>query len=288
MFSTQFQKQRRERISWNAVSSQLDDFCQIIISWRWLSLHCLLISFFNDNSLFYLINIYLDSLQTALKNLKDTRVSINNVLIIMGDFNICDSLWNTMYLFHSSHSDILFDVTNTFDLDLSTPTNQVPTRYMDNECNSNLVIDLTFLRYESEEFNNHHIHLDWWFISDHTPLSICISIFEECFSTKKQVLIKDSEEEKNFINNFIALIHTIDTSDIHDENSLENVIQTIAWSADSFWNHYSRTINITKHSKSWWNASCSNTFERYRNMKKIKDWKAFRNTIKKTKHNFFD
>ena len=52
----------------------------------------LLIFFFNNNSLFYLINIYSDSSQTALKYLKDTEVSINNVLIIMGDFNICDSL----------------------------------------------------------------------------------------------------------------------------------------------------------------------------------------------------
>jgi len=52
----------------------------------------LLIFFFNNNSLFYLINIYSDSSQTALKCLKDTGVSINNVLIMMGDFDIHDSL----------------------------------------------------------------------------------------------------------------------------------------------------------------------------------------------------
>ena len=86
----------------------------------------LLISFFNDNSLFYLINIYSDSSQTALKYLKDTGVSINNVLIIMGDFNIHDSLWDPMYPFHSSHSDIIFDVADAFDLNLSIPTNHVP------------------------------------------------------------------------------------------------------------------------------------------------------------------
>ena len=107
-----------------------------------------------------------------------------------------------------------------------------------------------FLRHGSEEFDNHHIYPDWQLISDHAPLSICIPIFEECFSTKKWVLIKDSEEEKNFINNFIASIYAIDTSDIHNENSLEDVVQTIAWSADSLGNCHSRTINITKHSKS--------------------------------------
>jgi len=90
-----------------------------------------------------------------------------------------------MYLFHSSHSDILFNVTDTFNLDLSGPTTCVSTRYADNEHKSNSVINLMFLRHKSEEFNNHHIHLDWQFISDHTPLSIHIPIFEECFSTKK-------------------------------------------------------------------------------------------------------
>ena len=66
-----------------------------------------------------------------------------------------------MYLFHSSHSDILFNVTDAFDLDLSAPTNYVHTRYMDNECNLNSVIDLMSLKHGSEEFDNHHIYLDW-------------------------------------------------------------------------------------------------------------------------------
>jgi len=121
----------------------------------------LLIFFFNDNSLFYLINIYSDSSQTALKYLKNTRISINNVLIMTGDFNIYDSLWDPMYPFHSSHSDILFNIIDAFDLDLSIPTNHVPTRYTDNEHNSNSVIDLMFLRHGLEEFNNYHIHSDW-------------------------------------------------------------------------------------------------------------------------------
>jgi len=120
----------------------------------------LLISFFNDNSLFYLINIYLDSSQTALKYLKNTGVSINNVFIMTGDFNIYNSLWDPMYPFHSSHSGILFNVTDAFNLDLSVPTNYIPTRYVDNKHNSNLVIDLMFLRYGSEEFDNYHIHLN--------------------------------------------------------------------------------------------------------------------------------
>jgi len=50
-----------------------------------------LVSFFNNNKVFFLINIYSDLLQSALKYLKDTEVNVYNVLVMMGDFNIRDS-----------------------------------------------------------------------------------------------------------------------------------------------------------------------------------------------------
>ena len=48
------------------------------------------ILFFNHGSVYFLINLYLNSSQTALKYLKDTEVNINNVLIMTGHFNIRD------------------------------------------------------------------------------------------------------------------------------------------------------------------------------------------------------
>ena len=51
-----------------------------------------LISFFNDNMCFFILNVYSDSSHTALKYLKDTEVNIGNILIMMGDFNIRDRL----------------------------------------------------------------------------------------------------------------------------------------------------------------------------------------------------
>ena len=50
------------------------------------------ISFFNCSSVYSLINICLDSSQTALKYLKDTKADISNVLIMTGDFNIRDNI----------------------------------------------------------------------------------------------------------------------------------------------------------------------------------------------------
>ena len=39
-----------------------------------------------------MINVYSDGRQSTFKYLKDTEVNIHNVLVMMGDFNIRDSI----------------------------------------------------------------------------------------------------------------------------------------------------------------------------------------------------
>ena len=48
-----------------------------------------------------------------------------------GDFNIHDSLWNLLFPHHSSISDNLLIIADSFNLELSNPTNQVLMRYSD-------------------------------------------------------------------------------------------------------------------------------------------------------------
>jgi len=48
------------------------------------------------------------------------------------------------------------------------------------------------------EYDNHLIHPDWRMILDHTSLTINISIFKKHIQTKKQFLVKNSEEENQF------------------------------------------------------------------------------------------
>jgi len=112
-----------------------------------------------------LINVYLDSSQSALKYLKDTEVNINNVLIITEDFNIRDSFWDPYFPYHSTYRDSLFDIADSFQLEISKPTEFFPIRYSDNDQDSNSVLDLIFLWLFSTEFNNYHIHPDWRLMS---------------------------------------------------------------------------------------------------------------------------
>ena len=58
--------------------------CRDIIDFR----DILLVSFFNNNNIFQLMNVYSDSLHSTLKYLKNTKVNIRNLLIMTGDFNI--------------------------------------------------------------------------------------------------------------------------------------------------------------------------------------------------------
>jgi len=115
------------------------------------------ISLFNQDLIYFLINVYLDLSQSALKYLKDTEVNINNVLIMIGDFNIRDSFWDPNFLYYSSHRDTLFDITDSFQLEISKLAEFFSTRYSDNVQDSNLVLDLIFICPFSPEFNNHHI-----------------------------------------------------------------------------------------------------------------------------------
>ena len=104
-----------------------------------------IISFTNNNICHYILNIYSDSSHSALKYLKDTEVNINQVLIMAGNFNIRDSLWDLSSPFHSSISDNLIMIADSFDLALLSPTNPGPTRFSDTTGESNSVIDLMFL-----------------------------------------------------------------------------------------------------------------------------------------------
>jgi len=91
------------------------------------------------------MNVYSDSFHSALKYLKDTEVNIDNVLVMTGNFNIRDSLWDISFPHHSSISDDLLIIVDSFNLTLSSPTNPCSTRYSDTEGISNSVLDLMFL-----------------------------------------------------------------------------------------------------------------------------------------------
>jgi len=116
-----------------------------------------LISFFNRDIIYFIINIYSDDQQNTLKYLEDIEVNLNNVIIMTGDFNIRYNDWDLSYSHHLIHANILMELADSFGLGLSILVDQVPTEYIDNLNDFNSVIDLMFLRANSEKFNSYSI-----------------------------------------------------------------------------------------------------------------------------------
>jgi len=59
---------------------------------------------------------------------------------------------------------------------------------------------------------------------DHTLLTITIFIVKEHIQTKKCTIVKDSEEEKTFINEVIKTIKDINTNNLLDAISLKSAV----------------------------------------------------------------
>jgi len=88
-----------------------------------------LIFFFDNSIICFIINIYSNKQQSALKYLKDIEVNLNNVLIMMKDFNIRDIDWDPSYPYHSVYISTFIKIADFGDLSLFTPISQVSTKY---------------------------------------------------------------------------------------------------------------------------------------------------------------
>jgi len=240
-----------------AYSPRVSAYINIHLSPLHFSLHrdiinhpdILLMSFTNNHIQYFIMNVYLDSSYTALKYLKDIEVNINNVLVMTGDFNIRDSLWDPSFPHHSAISNDLLIIADSYNLALSTPTNPYPTRYLDTVGEANSTIDLMFLRYGSSEINQHSVHPDWHLTSDHALLSIVIPITDKIISTSKLSIQQKSEQENTFLEEVTLSFKNFDTSNITNKEDLEFMVNKLNSLVDQAWNRNAKHSGITKYSK---------------------------------------
>ena len=165
------------------------------------------------------------------------------------DFNIYDNLWDPSFQFHSSSSDNLIMIADSFNLALSSPTNPSLTRFSDTAGESNSIIDLMFLRHGSAELNNHTILSGSQLSSNHAPLSINILIFEEVVHSLKFTIPPKSNRELAFIKDIISNFKSLDTSNINNSEKLKQLINQLESIIEQLWTKNTKKSRITKHSK---------------------------------------
>ena len=240
-------------------------FCKDIIDHK----DILLVSFFNKGIMYWLMNVYSDLSYTAIKYLKNMKLDLRNLLIMTRDFNIHDSLWDSSFNYHSSISNDLFAIADSFDLFLSFFPDPVPTRYLDNPNDLNSVIDLMLLWYGSSELNTYCILPDWYLSSDHVPFTVTIPIIEKCIELSKWSIAKNSEEDAEFVQEIVASFLKVDTSTISNIDDLKETMSKFEHIVDCTWFKFLKPVKITRHSKSWWNDKCSQDLVKYHSSRTV-------------------
>jgi len=81
-----------------------------------------------------------------------------------------------------------------------------------------------FLRNDSMEINNHYILPKLQNLLDHASLIVNIIIEKKFIQDKQHTIIKNSKEEKKFINELKITIDNIDTTEISNKELLERCV----------------------------------------------------------------
>ena len=94
-------------------------------------------------------------------------------------------------------------------------------------------------------------------MSDHVPLTITIPIIEEFIQFSKLMIPKKSKEEEKFVKVVISIFKSLNTSSITNCESLKQIVNSLAVGLEQAWFSNTKNVNITKHSKKWWNDDCN-------------------------------
>jgi len=100
--------------------------------------------------------------------------------------------------------------------------------------------------------------------------------------------VKNSKEEKHFLEDLIEVIREINIANLQSIEVLKSTIQLFAYYTDRIWYKYLKITKFTKHSKKWWDENYQRDLDTYRQTKYIEDWKHFKDTVRNSKHNFFN
>ena len=91
-----------------------------------------------------------------------------------------------------------------------------------------------------------------------------------------------------FVNELTNALGNAKITNISSIESLKNTVQEYLRIMNSIWYKFSKNVNITKCSNTWWNNKCYVKLNTYYSSKSLQDCKTFKRVVKNTKCTFFN
>jgi hypothetical protein len=102
------------------------------------------------------------------------------------------------------------------------------------------------------------------------------------------VLLKNLEEEKEFLSSAALSIQLLDTEGLDSVARIKEVSQGISDAFSLVGQKCAKEVTITLCSKPWWNQECTDTIRHYREDRSPQKWKSFCHATCKAKRVFFN
>jgi hypothetical protein len=125
------------------------------------------------------------------------------------------------------------------------------------------VIDLVFTIPDPDERFLPKIVHDLRGPLDHSPITLIVPIADTDTHIKHTVLLKNSEEEKEFLGTAALSIQLLHMKGLDSVARIEEVSQGISDAFSLAWQKCTKEVTITSHSKPWWNQECADAICQY-------------------------
>jgi hypothetical protein len=204
------------------------------------------------------------------------------------DFNCHLREWDDGIPHHRTTPILLVDMAASLGLEYARPENPGHTYRSRANIRVRSIIDLVFVTPDTTLSARVHREVNLQGQSDHILLSATVPLRQSLPEIKGRTLKPFSDEEKEFIANIMISMSDLTGYTPTTKREVEVLASGITDVFSVAWLRHLSEFKVAPNSKEYWTPKCSEALCMYRDSCVIEDYKAFRNVVKKTKHEFFD
>jgi hypothetical protein len=248
----------------------------------------MVISLFGRGDPIHLMNVYSDDQHRVIRLVANQLDSLLPMQYMGRDFNCHSWEWDNAVPHHRTTPILLVETAASLGLEYVRPENPEHTYESRANVRVRAVIDLVFVTPDTTLSARVHREVNLQGQLDHISLSATIPLRQSLPEIKGRTLKLFSDEEKEFI---VDIMTSMSDLAEYTPTSRREVKVLVLGMADVFlaaWLKHLSEFKVAPNSKEYWTPKCSEALQTYCDSCAIKDYKASRNVVKETKHEFFD